>query len=264
MRAVSASTLHLRTKQIYVNSDDIKETGFTYVLPKNILKRFICISDLRIQVAGYMYGITPEDNQSVKEIRCVVMVPQIGTYQSCSLPHYLPDHPYLKDMEPLGWIHTQPSETGQLSPFDASMHARLLENHQNWDTESTVIATCSFTQGSCSLSVYKLSPEGLEWAKANKETAPNPEGYGPSSYERVQIILSDKFLGFFMVPSNGGVWNYNFNGINFSENMKFSLVVDNPKDFYHEMHRTQHFLDFARNEDEDNQEAHPDRDDNFV
>jgi pre-mRNA-processing factor 8 len=41
-----------------------------------------------------------------------------------------------------------------------------------------------------------------------------------------------------MNPSNGGIWNYNFNGINFSENMKFGLVIDTPKDFYHEMHRT--------------------------
>ena len=76
-----------------------------------------------------MFGITPDDNESVREIRCIVMVPQIGTYQSFSVPNFLPDHPYLKDMEPLGWIHTQPSETGQLSPFDASMHAKLLENH---------------------------------------------------------------------------------------------------------------------------------------
>lgn len=112
MRAVTASTLHLRTKQIYVNSDDIQESGFTYVLPKNILKKFICVSDLRIQVAGLMYGVTPEDNKSVKEIKCIVMVPQIGTYQSCSMPHYLPEHPNLKDLEPLGWIHTQPNETG--------------------------------------------------------------------------------------------------------------------------------------------------------
>jgi len=134
MRAVTASTLHLRTKQIYVNSDDIRETGFTYVLPKNILKKFICVSDLRIQIAGLLYGVTPEDNKSVKEIRCIVMVPQIGTYQSCSLPHYLPDHPYLKDLEPLGWIHTQPTETGQLSPTDAALHARLLEDRQDWDT----------------------------------------------------------------------------------------------------------------------------------
>jgi pre-mRNA-processing factor 8 len=29
------------------------------------------------------------------------------------------------------------------------------------------------------------------------------------------MILSDKFLGFFMIPE-GGIWNYNFNGINFS------------------------------------------------
>lgn len=48
MRAISATSLHLRTNHIYVNSDDLKESGYTYVLPKNILKRFICISDLRI------------------------------------------------------------------------------------------------------------------------------------------------------------------------------------------------------------------------
>ena len=128
MRAISASTLHLRTKQIYVNSDDIQEAGFTYVLPKNILKRFICISDLRIQVAGLLYGVTPPDNSRVKEIRCIVMVPQIGTYQSTSLPTYLPEHPYLKEMEPLGWIHTQPTETGQLSPGDALAHSKLISN----------------------------------------------------------------------------------------------------------------------------------------
>ena len=48
MRAISATSLHLRTNHIYVNSDDLKESGYTYVLPKNVLKRFICISDLRI------------------------------------------------------------------------------------------------------------------------------------------------------------------------------------------------------------------------
>jgi pre-mRNA-processing factor 8 len=87
MRAISATSLHLRTNHIYVNSDDIKETGYTYVLPKNILKRFICISDLRIQISGFMYGISPPDNPFVKEIRAIVMVPQIGTYQYVSLPN---------------------------------------------------------------------------------------------------------------------------------------------------------------------------------
>ena len=50
-RAISAANLHLRTNHIYVSSDDIKETGYTYILPKNVLKKFICISDLRAQVS---------------------------------------------------------------------------------------------------------------------------------------------------------------------------------------------------------------------
>ncbi len=47
MRAISATNLHLRTGHIFVNSDDVKESGYTYVLPKNVLKKFITISDLR-------------------------------------------------------------------------------------------------------------------------------------------------------------------------------------------------------------------------
>jgi len=60
-------------------------------------------------------------------------------------------------MEPLGWIHTQPFETNSLSAFDASIHTRLLENNEKWDAEASIIITTSFTTGSCSLSVYKLT-----------------------------------------------------------------------------------------------------------
>ena len=81
IRAISSTNLHLRTNHIYVNSDDIKESGYTYIMPKNILKRFICISDLRTQIAGYLYGVSPPDNDQVKEIRAIVIVPQWGTHQ---------------------------------------------------------------------------------------------------------------------------------------------------------------------------------------
>jgi pre-mRNA-processing factor 8 len=127
----------------------------------------------------------------------------------------------------------------------------ILDPSSKWDFDTSVCLTTSFTTGSCSLSLYRLTQAGLDWAKSNKEngvtqvTSPNPPGYGQTMYERVQMILSDKFLGFYMVPE-GGVWNYNFNGINFSNNMRYSLVLDNPKDFYNEAHRTAHFLDFGR------------------
>jgi pre-mRNA-processing factor 8 len=109
VRAVSASSLYLRTNNIYIESEDTKESGLTYVMPKNILRKFIIISDLRTQIAGYIYGSSPQDNPMVKEIRCIVMVPQTGTHQSIALPNQLPEHPYLKDLEPLGWLHTVPN-----------------------------------------------------------------------------------------------------------------------------------------------------------
>ena len=86
VRAISATNLHMRTKHVYVNSEDIKETGYTYVLPKNLLKKFVLISDLRTQICGYMYGVSPENQPQVKEVRCVVMPPQYGSHQTVHLP----------------------------------------------------------------------------------------------------------------------------------------------------------------------------------
>lgn len=85
-------------------------------MPKNILKKFICIADLRTQIAGYLYGVSPPDNPQVKEIRCIAMPPQWGTHQQVHLPSGLPEHDFLTDLEPLGWMHTQPNELPQLSP----------------------------------------------------------------------------------------------------------------------------------------------------
>ena len=80
VRAISATHLHLRTNHIFVSTDDINETAYTYVLPKNLLKKFICISDLRIQISGFLYGYSPSDNPQVKEVRCIVMPPQQGFF----------------------------------------------------------------------------------------------------------------------------------------------------------------------------------------
>ena len=53
------------------------------------------------------------------------MPPQWGTHQTVHLPTALPQHEYLKDMEPLGWMHTQPNELPQLSPQDITTHAKV-------------------------------------------------------------------------------------------------------------------------------------------
>lgn len=66
----------------------------------------------------------------------------------------------------------------------------------------------------------------------------NPAGYVKGHAERVQMLLSDVLLGFFLVPAEGGgIWNYNFMGVKFSPSMKYNLILDTPKDYYHETHR---------------------------
>ncbi|XP_020090550.1 pre-mRNA-processing-splicing factor 8A [Ananas comosus] len=261
VRAISATNLYLRVNHIYVNSDDIKETGYTYIMPKNILKKFICIADLRTQIAGYLYGLSPPDNPQVKEIRCIAMPPQWGTHQQVHLPSALPEHEFLNDLEPLGWMHTQPNELPQLSPQDLTSHARILENSKQWDGEKCIILTCSFTPGSCSLTAYKLTPSGYEWGRLNKDTGSNPHGYLPTHYEKVQMLLSDRFLGFYMVPDNGP-WNYNFMGVKHTASMKYGMKLGAPRDYYHEDHRPTHYLEFSNLEEGETAEG--DREDTFT
>ncbi|CAG8614473.1 16156_t:CDS:10, partial [Cetraspora pellucida] len=259
VRAISSTNLHLRTNHIYVNAEDIRDTGYTYVLPKNVLKRFIQISDLRTQISAYLYGTSPRDNAQVKEIRALVIVPQYGTHQTVNLPNMLPDHEQIRDLEPLGLIVTQPFETAQLSPTILSLHARIVADNKNWDGDKTITMTVSFTPGSCSLTAYKLTPAGFEWARNNKDTSMNPPGYLPTFAEKVQMLLSDRFMGFFMVPEND-IWNYSFMGPSHSTSMKYTLKLDVPKEFYHELHRPQHFLNFSSMEED----VEADREDAFA
>ncbi|KAF5181753.1 Pre-mrna-processing-splicing factor [Thalictrum thalictroides] len=262
VRAISAANLCLRVNHINVNAEDINEMGFSYILPKNILKKFICIADLRTQIAGYLYGISPPDNPRVKEIRCIAMVPQRGTHQQVHLPLALPKHECLIDLEPLGWIHTQPNELPRLSPQDLTNHAQILEKNKQWDGEKCIILTCSFTPGSCSLTAYKLTPTGYEWGRVNKDTeGNNPHGYLPTHYEKVQLLLSDRFLGFYLVPDNHP-WNFNFMGAKHTVDMKYEIKLGTPQEYRHEDHRPIHFLEFSNLEEEETGEG--DREDAFT
>ena len=127
-------------------------------------------------------------------------------------------------------------------------------NNQNWNADKSIIITVSFTPGSCSLTAYKVTPAGFEWGKTNKDTSANPPGYNNTFFEKVQMLLSDRYLGFFMVPDNH-IWNYNFIGLGLVPSMKYSLILANPKAFYHELHRTAHFIKFIKVEEEQEIEA---------
>jgi pre-mRNA-processing factor 8 len=252
-RAIATSNLRTRANNIYISSDDIHESedSFTYIMPKNILKKFITIADLRVQVAGYLYGSSPPDNAQVKEIRTIVMVPQVGNTRDVQLPHQLPQHEYLKAMEPLGIIHTvSGNEAPYMTAADVTQHARLMAAHPTWD-KKTVTLTVSFTPGSVSLSSWSLTPAGYTWGAQNKDTqSDSPSGFSTAFGEKSQLLLSDKIRGYFLVPEDES-WNYSFMGAQFGNVEKRAVYVkiDTPRRFYDDRHRPIHFSSFNELED---------------
>ncbi|KAL5117147.1 pre-mRNA-splicing factor 8 [Pleosporales sp. CAS-2024a] len=251
-RAVATSNLRTRANNIYINSEDVREAGhFTYVMPKNVLKRFITIADLRVQVAGYLYGKSPPDNDQVKEISTIVMIPQVGNTRDVQLPKMLPQHEYLDGLEPLGIIHTvSGNEPPYMQASDVTQHARLMNAHASWD-KKTVSMTVSFTPGSVSLAAWSLTPNGYKWGAENKDTmSDNPSGFSTSFGEKCQLLLSDKIRGYFLVP-NDGIWNYSFMGSTFGtiEKKPVHVKLDTPVRFYDSVHRPVHFQNFAELED---------------
>ncbi|KOB84899.1 hypothetical protein PFDG_00265 [Plasmodium falciparum Dd2] len=290
---------------------------YTYVIAKNLLEKFICISDLKIQVGGFLFGSSPEDNSYVKEIKCILIPPQIGNYQSVTLSSYMPSSKYLQNLELLGWIHTQTTNcsntNNHLTAYDMVAHFNFLqeckrqmskgkkvadashndddvddyddddynnneddynnnneddninnnseggtkrdETYKMWDKNKTIILTCSFTPGSCTINAYKLTSDGYSFAKSKKNSSdlyvfPNVNNL----YEPVQILLSNVFVGYFLIPDDH-IWNYNLMGIKFNNNQKYAPHLDIPQPFYADIHRPNHFLQFSLLDQRDADEA---------
>lgn len=261
-RAIATSNLRTRAKNIYVSSVDNDLDDITYVMPNNILKRFITIADLRVQVAGYLYGSSAPDNDQVKEVKCIVMIPQIGGLRNVQLPQQLPQSEFLEGMEPLGVIHTvSGNELPYMSATDVTEHSKLLDAHGEWDKTNTVTVSVAFTPGSVSLSAWGLTPAGYKWGAENKDIqSDQPQGFTTTMGEKRKLLLSPRFRGFFLVPDDGR-WNYSFMGSAFAgmEKKPVHVKLDTPIPFYSDQHRPVHFHSFAELED-----IWVDRSDNFA
>ncbi|CUM64486.1 uncharacterized protein PRCAT00002091001 [Priceomyces carsonii] len=252
-RAIAANSLHLRAKNIYVSSpDSVDESIPTFVMPKNILKKLIQISDTKVQVGGFIYGKSPEGTTEVKEIQHLALVPQLGSIHTVQFPNQLPDKDgVLEGLELLGWIHTQSQDNNYLSAVDVSKVSQFgLPFDINF-----LSMTVSFTPGSVTLSGYHLNEEGFKWGKENKDfLSQTPKGFSPRFSDKVEILLSDRIIGSCLVP-NDEIWNYAFIGSTWSSNVPYHLKLGLPLPFYHELHRPIHFSNFNELEGSNTEEA---------
>ena len=189
---------------IYVNSDDIKETGYTYVLPKNVLK-----SSSPSPICGRRSPATctasrRPTTRAVKEMRCVVLAPQWGNHQAVNLPTALPEHEYLDDLEPLGWMHTQPNETAAARP-GRRVAARRHHGRQR------VVGRRAVRRAHVLLHARLVLADRVQADARRLRVGPReqgqgrgePAGYQSSHYEKVQMLLSDRFWGTTWSPTAG-------------------------------------------------------------
>jgi pre-mRNA-processing factor 8 len=263
-RAIATSNLYVKTKHIFVNTQDIRDDdNITYIMPKNILKRFITIADTRLQIGAYLFGASPPDNAQVKEIRAIVLIPQLGRSNQVRLPNKMPEHEFLlKDLEPLGWIHTEmrPNRDEEfLLSADIITQAHLQTTAPGWGPQS-IVMTASFQGGSIQLAAYKLTESGLEWGSTKPYEVEMRDfpGWNAGMAERTQLLLSDRITGFWLVPEDER-WNYSFMGPNFKPDIGYAVVPGHPAPFFAPQHRPDHF----RTVNPDEGDVGADRDDAF-
>lgn len=264
-RAIAANNLHLRTKNIFVSSEDfVDDDSYTYIMPQNLLKKFVQISDTRTQIGAFIYGASPDDNSQIKEVRALALVPQLGNSHSIQFPTKIfnnADNELLLKMELLGWIHTQNHDLNMLSPVDVTTIANFYKANDGVWKKNLVTMTVSFTPGSVTLAAFDLNEEGYTWGSTNKDMISNaPQGFSPNFSKKDQLILSDRILGTFLVPDDD-IWNYSFIGPVWDVNGAYDLKVDVPLPFYHPSHRPLHFSNFTELE---GNELEATQEDNFA
>jgi pre-mRNA-processing factor 8 len=139
---------------------------------------------------------------NVKEIRALVIPPQRGTYHSI----------FLRSPIPIGrGIERYGCTFGGFTLNQSKLNFFLLRASSpmfpkiNLGIRATVL---SLPAPSHQVLAYRITPAGEEWGKRHQRTKVDFDGHDNSLFEKVPLILTNVYSGFFLVPD--GIWNYHF------------------------------------------------------
>ena len=248
-RAIQTANLALRTSRFSVPLDGVMEndeTLKTFILPLNTLKKFVEISDPYVQVAALLYGQYAPDNESIIEIRCFIIPPQTGNYDRVDFSKTLPSHPLLEGLFPVGWLHTCAIDENLMSPAEAITAASILDKNKEVVNDSLNFTSIviSYPPGSCTIRAFRLTEDGLKWGTQNRETKDRAIGFEDVFFDKVPVVLTETYNGFFMIPQ-GIEWNLNFQSLKLLEHETYDVDLGTPLPFFDQRHRPNHFLKFV-------------------
>lgn len=237
--AIASTALPLRAPHLTVSPENrpLREDTATYVFPSNILREFVEIADVRTQIAGLIYGKSPLDRPSVKEVQAIAILPQLGTITSVQLG------PDPEDVDPglelLGLVHTTTQEPFQIAAADLSLFAA-----RGWGAEKCVVSL-SLAGGALTSTCFRPTLQGIEWGATNKDLGSHePPGYSRDFADPGQLITTESIKGYFYTPQDD-VWNFVFLGSLWNPRARCYMKVGFPLNFYHDLHRPVHFLAFS-------------------
>ncbi|OHT05186.1 Pre-mRNA-processing-splicing factor 8 [Tritrichomonas foetus] len=247
-RAIKTAGLSIRTSRFTVPPDGIvdDETTKTFIMPLNIMKKFVRISDPYVQVCAILFGQIASDDDKIVEVHCFIIPPQTGNYDLVEFPKKLPTHPLLGGLQPVGWIHTCATDDTLMAPSDAITSSGITDKNSEVinDTYNFASIVISYPPGSCIVRGFRLNEEGQKWSSQNRETKDRSIGFEDSFFDRIPIILTETYNGFFMVPQ-GIEWNMNFQSLKLIDNKEYDVELGQPLPFYDQRHRPNHFLKFV-------------------
>ncbi|CAK5074759.1 unnamed protein product [Meloidogyne enterolobii] len=189
----------IQQQQIFIDSNNIANTDLKYILSKNILHKFLLISEMQIDVTGHIYGLSSSYDPGIKEICCIFIPNKWAIYQFNVYSFDQISQHQFKNYEFFGWIHTKASnDSSELSHNDRFFHTNFVhqsqqgQQHTKASNEQRVFVSCNFTPDSVSLSAFRLTSIGYEWGRiANAGKSSKLKMYSPSHYEKVLLLVPD-------------------------------------------------------------------------
>ena len=150
-----------------------------------------------------------------------------------------------------------------MTPTDAICTCSLIEaNPEKIEKFQFSTIVVSYPPGSCTIRGFQLNASGLEWGITNKDTKDRPVGFEDSFFEKIPIVLTEAYNGWFMTPVDIP-WNLNFQALKLADHPTYEIELGHPLPFFDQSYRQNHFLKFV--EDLTKQDNMPiDVEDNFI
>ena len=133
-----------------------------------------------------------------------------------------------------------------MSPAEAITAASILDKNKEVVNDSLNFTSIviSYPPGSCTIRAFRLTEDGLKWGTQNRETKDRAIGFEDVFFDKVPVVLTETYNGFFMIPQ-GIEWNLNFQSLKLLEHETYDVDLGTPLPFFDQRHRPNHFLKFV-------------------